>query len=408
MGKVERYLASLTGSHRPILEYLVSDVFSVLPEAVQEFLLQTSVLSRLTGALCDKVTGRDDSAQLLEQLERDNLFLVSLDASQNWYRFHPLFAEAMQHLAQQRLGESRLCELLHEASSWYEEHEMLVEAVEASLTAQDFSQAAELMERAIPPQFVNPEYHTLRRWLEQLPNEVLQRHPTLSFTYAVAILYTSDRRAPTTIARLQTPLEIAEQHWRVEGSRSKLAQVLIFRTMVAWFQGAPPHELVGARQALDMLPEEDIFWRSVSLIGVGLEELLAGKMNAARQTLIEALALAQPEGYQRIFLDEGDPLASLLRETLPEIRVESLAAYARALLYTKAQEQARQEGSTNGSPDLLVEPLSGQEKRVLRLLAAGLSTPEIARELVISANTVKTHVKNIYSKLGVNNREQVR
>jgi LuxR family maltose regulon positive regulatory protein len=611
------------------------------------------VLSRLTGALCDTVTGRDDSAQILEQLEGENLFLVSLDASQKWYRFHHLFAEAMQHLAQQRLGESRLCELFQEASAWYESHGMLAEAIEASLSAQDYSRAAGLMEQALPPLFVNPEYHTLRRWLERLPEQVLQPRPSLSFTYAVAILYTSDRRAPETLERLQAPLEMAEQHWRAEGNRHKLAQVLSFQTMVAWFQGGSLQALAGARQALEMLPEEDVFCRGLNLIATGLEELLGGKMNTARQTilaaraackaagniygilsatyflgevcarggelrqaathyrqmlegvsedvdhlilrltdfdrgraliglgalllewneldnaeqtltealeigqqlrdeelqvrsslllarllhtrgeptqarerlqmqidqtsprwrllireahsiqawlalaagdlpaveywhttraqpgsevpliqqeqeqmiaarlrmaqnqpddalrlleglqaeahahgrgrseieimiltalaysslhnrtqarqaLIEALTLAQPEGYQRVFLNEGEPLAALFRDVLPETQNESLAAYARALVYTMAQERTHQEASSKASPGLLIEPLSEQEQRVLRLLAAGRASREIAEELVISINTVKTHVKNIYGKLGVNSREQAR
>ncbi len=133
-----------------------------------------------------------------------------------------------------------------------------------------------------------------------------------------------------------------------------------------------------------------------------------GDLPRAHANLMAALALAQPEGYRRIFLDEGHPLARLLQSALSHIEDESLAIYARALLYEFAQEGARQAALLPASSDLVIEPLSEQEQRVLRLLAAGRTNPDIAGELVISINTVKTHVKNIYGKLGVNSREQAR
>jgi len=157
----EHYLATFSGSHRPILEYLVDDVFSAQPQPIQVFLLQTSILSRLTAPLCDAVTGRDDSASLLEQLERTNLFLVPLDDVGQWYRYHALFAEAMHQYARHRLGEDRLREAAHTASHWYELHGMLADAVEAALTAQAFGRAAILIERIIAPRLIQNEHYTL-------------------------------------------------------------------------------------------------------------------------------------------------------------------------------------------------------------------------------------------------------
>jgi LuxR family maltose regulon positive regulatory protein len=106
-------------------------------------LLATSLLDRLTGSLCDAVTGRDDSASLLEQLESANLFLEPLDGAGQWYRFHGLFAEAMRYAASQRLGETRLQQLALNASAWYEAQVQLNEAVEFAFQGQDFERAAD-------------------------------------------------------------------------------------------------------------------------------------------------------------------------------------------------------------------------------------------------------------------------
>ena len=203
--EVEQFLTTFAGSHRHILEYLAAEVLSAQSESLQEFLLQTSFLSRLTGSLCDAVTGRNDSAIILEQLERINLFLVPLDETQQWYRYHALFAEAMHHYARRRFGEACLRSLYDKAGRWYEQHGLLAEAVEATLSAQDLGRAAILIERIIELHRFNNELHTLRRWIEQLPEELLRTHPTLCFTYALAILFTEDRRAPAVVALLQTP-----------------------------------------------------------------------------------------------------------------------------------------------------------------------------------------------------------
>jgi LuxR family maltose regulon positive regulatory protein len=127
----------------------------------------------------------------------------------------------------------------------------------------------------------------------------------------------------------------------------------------------------------------------------------------AKQSLTQALRLAQHEGYRRLFLDEGEPLAVILAGMLPEIQEESLNNFARALLYAQAQETRGENLSPSGSLPS-VEPLSQQELRVLRLLGAGFTNPEIAQELVVSLNTVKSHIKSIYRKLNVRGRSEAR
>jgi LuxR family maltose regulon positive regulatory protein len=128
----------------------------------------------------------------------------------------------------------------------------------------------------------------------------------------------------------------------------------------------------------------------------------------ARQTLSEALVLAQPEGYQRLFLDEGAPMAALLQALVPEVKEPSLSAYLQTLLLAFDRDESGtlqvKDEIKNRMPHPLVEPLSDRELEVLRLLNTELSGPEIAAELVISVNTLKTHLKHIYGKLNARSR----
>jgi LuxR family maltose regulon positive regulatory protein len=473
-----------------------------------------------------------------------------------------------------------------------------------------------------------------------LPEAVLHAHPNLCFNYAVVLLFTSDRYAPATIARLEGPLRVAEEAWRRENNEARLGQVLALRSTAALWQGDLTHAFAYARESLELLPEHDVFWRGVSLLNVGLEEALNGRIDRAQQlfietralcgaaqnihgvlaatfwlgetcawrgefdqasqlyqqvlaeaiggeemlddqaaaglglaliayerneldvaeqqathardlsvqrsneeeyvhasvllarithargqttpaqevlralaartqrplllqeillwqtrlalasgdvetarhwaeahsqrldvphvqqeqaalllarvqlidqkpdaavqllepwrvdahqnwrvrseleilcvqtlayanqanmahahkTLTQALTLAQPKGYRRLFLDEGEQLAQLLQALVPDLGKRPIGTYATLLLRDFTTARSGQLSPSVSSP--LLEPLSPQELRVLRLLAAGLSNPEIARELVVSPNTIKTQVQSIYRKLNVNSREE--
>ena len=159
-----------------------------------------------------------------------------------------------------------------------------------------FAALRALIEQNIAPRLVQNEYHTLRRWIEQLPEGVLRPHPTLCWSYAIAILFTSDRYAPATLARLEPPLAMAEQHWRGAGHQPKLGEVLAFRALVAWFQRDLAHTFTYAHGSLALLPAENRQWRGISLLFVGLEEFWAGKLATARQTVLQSLELSNTVG----------------------------------------------------------------------------------------------------------------
>src|SRR5437879_9823247 len=143
------FIASFAGDDRYIVDYLVEEVLQRQPDTVRTFLRDTSILERLSGPLCDAITGRDDGKAMLEALERANLFVVPLDDRRRWYRYHHLFADVLRA---RLLDEhpDHVPDLHGRASAWYQHNGEPSEAIRHSLAAEDFPRAAELVERAVP------------------------------------------------------------------------------------------------------------------------------------------------------------------------------------------------------------------------------------------------------------------
>lgn len=647
--EIEAFTQAFSGGHRYVSDYLIKEVFESQPAQVQDFLLKTCFLTRLTPSLVDAVTETDGGAAMLAALERGSLFTVQLEhaGGQTWYRYNPLFAESIQALARQRLDGAAVQGLFEKASDWYGYHGSLDEAIETALSAGLHERALTLIEAYLDRHDLR-ELRTLARWLAAIPQPAIFRRPLIAFTGAQIILYSSDRFNPATAAKLEPYLRAAEAAWRAEENHARLGQLLSFRGTLVWWQGDLQKAFRYARQSLEELPEQDVFWRGNSLLiasheafnagrmldgqglalearallgasqniyavlaadgllvdifywqgeleqaealsqqilteavgddslpddsmlddqsfaslnlahiayerglldqaeayaaralnlgqqranglaqaqagsrlaavraakndltgalellkslegaiqnpvflrelqnarallavrsgdlaalagwekmiaaenagilplqreretfilarlriaqgqtGEALELLRPWKLDAAEngrarsqvealiletlaqqaganlpesvRPLVDALALGKSKGYRRLFLDEGARLARLFQAVLPMIPNRSLHLFASSLLHAFTPAELAQLPAE--TPRVQIEPLSQQELRVLRLLVAGLSNLEIAQELVVSTNTIKTQVKSIYRKLDVNSREGAR
>ncbi|MBK9942355.1 MAG: hypothetical protein IPP13_12145 [Kouleothrix sp.] len=284
-------LASFSGRHPHVVAYLVSEVLDAQAEPLRTFLLLTSALARLNAGLCDAVTGRSDSAQLLDQLVHTNLFLLPLGATEHgWYRYYPLFAEALQQYARQQLDSAALQTLHTHACAWYEAHGLLPEAVDAALAAAAWERAATLIEALVARDGFN-QAHTLRRWVEQMPAAAVQSRPLLCFGYAVALLFTSDRYAPATAAVVERWVQLAEAHWQVERNTPRLGQVAALRAMVAFWQDDLPRTFAYTQQARALLDTHDVLYQGICRLYAGIEALLDGKVADAKDLALEARAL---------------------------------------------------------------------------------------------------------------------
>jgi LuxR family transcriptional regulator, maltose regulon positive regulatory protein len=226
---------------------------------VQAFLLRTSILDRLTGSLCDAVTGRTGSDVLLEELEHANLFLVPLDEHRQWYRYHHLFAEMLRARLQREIGTEGLAALYARASAWYEQNGMPAEAVEAALSAGDFARAARFIDidtSLVWSMLLGLEDATLRRWLERFPREFLLTDAQLCLVYAFSL-----NQSETPDAH-EVPLAVAERLFQAQGNHTGLGWAYALRALAAAERGDGTQALTFSQQALQLLPADELLGRS--------------------------------------------------------------------------------------------------------------------------------------------------
>ncbi|MFI5694534.1 LuxR C-terminal-related transcriptional regulator [Kribbella sp. NPDC051586] len=609
------FINDFAGDDRYVVDYLVDEVLDREPERVRRFLLETSVVDRLTGPLCDAVTGQPGGPAMLEALERQNLFVVPLDDRRQWYRYHHLFADVLRARLLAERGD--IADLHRRAAQWYDDAGDTVAAVHHAVAAGDTDHAADLVELAVPALRRDRQEATIRRWLDDIPGEVLRRRPVLGIGFVGALMASNEfpgveqrlqdierqlagpvdelvvvdraelERLPSAIETYRAALDLiagnpagtiehaavalqlvipgddltisaasalsALASWaggdlesahrgyaaaaagleraghisdvlgcsvtladlEITRGRLRQAQATLERALdlagdgirgasdmyvglsrIAWerndldaatdylrraeelgtasdlpqnpyrwrlamarireaqgdLDGAldlldaaikvyvgdfspdvrpltavrarlliRQGDLSAAQEWADNVPDELSYLheyehvtvarlmmaqrkdavpllerlraaaenRTGSLIEILVLQALAGRDQAA---LERALTLAEPEGYARVFIAEGEPMLTMLQRHRPA------SAYLRRLL-----DAARQPARVS-APQPLLDPLSDRELDVLRLLTSELDGPSIARELVVSLNTVRTHTKHIYTKLGVNSR----
>ena len=290
--------------HRSLQEFFLVEIFNAQPEPLQTFLLQTSRLRRLTGSLCDAVTGRQDSAEWLALIERSGFFLEALDTNGRWYRYYALWAATLRSEALRRLGPAALRALQAAASHWYDENAMPVEAIETALAAQEYALAARLIIQLNTHTYF-PEYHTMQRWIEQLPPSLLQAQPELCFLLAQARLFAEDAGGPPwKIDAVEDLLLLAETGWKAEGQQLQLGILYALRATFTLVHGRIPQAAIYARQALQLLPvfhterpyaqqpPEWIEWHCGCLMAVGLDMAAAGSFTQAYQFLLQGYKLS--------------------------------------------------------------------------------------------------------------------
>lgn len=250
-------LTAFTGTHRFVLDYLSEEVLSRQPASVQAFLLQTSILERLSGSLCDAVTGDEGSQAMLESLERDNLFVVALDDVREWYRYHQLFADLLRTRLQETTPAS-LPELHRRASIWYEEHDLILEAFHHARLASDLERSIHLIEQhTYALAFGGPAHatvnwlHSVLAFLYTLPDECIETHPRLCLSQVLLLLLTG--QVPEALRRLEVAKQVASRVASGSALQVLLTEAAVFHAYIVFLQGDLASSVALAEQVANQL-----------------------------------------------------------------------------------------------------------------------------------------------------------
>jgi LuxR family maltose regulon positive regulatory protein len=297
---VTGFVKSFTGSHRFVLDYLIEEVLNQQPQCIQTFLLQTAILDRLTGSLCDALTGQEDGQATLETLEQDNLFIVPLDNERRWYRYHHLFADLLRQRLQQRVSSSSgddgwsVADLHLRASQWYEDNGMEIQAFHHAAAANDVGRAVRLIEEEGLPVHRYDAVTQITNWLASLPATVLNARPSLWIKHARMLL-----AAGQTIG-VEEKLQAAETAVRGaepdEVTRDLLGRIAANRATLASSQYQIETLIAEARRALDYLHPDNLDYRGSTSWKLGFAYLVQGDRAAANQAYTEAVSITKASG----------------------------------------------------------------------------------------------------------------
>ena len=297
---VTAFIDGFAGDDRYIVDFLAEEVLQRQPEHVQHFLLQTSILDRLSGPLCDAVTGQDGGKAKLAALERGNLFLVPLDDRRRWYRYHQLFADVLHaRLLDEQPDDAP--DLHRRASAWYEQNDEPSEAIRHALAAQDFERAADLTELAIPAMRRSRQETAILGWLELLPDEVVRVRPVLSVGFAGALLAGGEYEGVE--ARLRDAerwLDAPAAEMVVvddEEFRRLPAEIELYRAAQALVRDDGPGTVRHARRALELSPADEHLGRASAAALMGLAFWASGDLEAGYSGYAECMAGLRRAGH---------------------------------------------------------------------------------------------------------------
>lgn len=307
-GGIDEFLIGITGTSRHILDYLVDEVFEAQPEGIKSFLLKTSVLNRLNSSLCDATADLSGSQAILDELDKSNLFIVSLDSERQWYRYHHLFSEFLRGRLKQ-YGAEQIQELHAQAALWYEEHDLQRQAISHYLTVHDYTNAVRLIEQLAGPMLANSEVSTLQPWLDTLPDEFVVSRPRLCLSYAQSMLYRGQENAAVPwldkAERGLNALESretedvdseesgVEENKEIERMRGELAA---HRGTQAGIRGRVDDAIQYCNEALKRLSEEDTLARARVAYNLGMAYLHRDENDSAERQFIQAKKLAVEAG----------------------------------------------------------------------------------------------------------------
>jgi LuxR family maltose regulon positive regulatory protein len=289
-----QFIRLFSGSHRYIMDYLVDEVLVRQPEDIQNFLMKTSILKRLCGPLCDALLDRTGSQTKLENLEKANLFLVSLDDERRWYRYHHLFANLLSSRLNHYLPPSDIRELHSRAASWFAQNNQSDHAMHHALIAGEYELAANIIEENALQMIGEGETITLMSWIANLPEDLVnERLPLIRFKIWGLGFAGKIDQAALLFPKIGEKLESQAQTKETQAIRGEIA---IFRSVAANYHCQFQEAIDQCHKALALIPEESTRIRAIAIFALGDIYRAQGDMSRSYRAFVEAGWMAQEFG----------------------------------------------------------------------------------------------------------------
>ena len=310
------FIQAFSGTHAFVLDYLLEEVLHKQPERVQEFLLRTSILERLSGDLCDALWPDTPIGQeTLESLERANLFVIPLDRERRWYRYHHLFGDLLRQRAGQNLNPEDIAHDHIRASEWYEKNGEMHEAFQHAIAAKDFNRAADLAEKGWEAINASLQPATWLAWTRHLPEDVICLRPVLCTQIAWSFTDTGQveasesrlRDSERCLADSANAIVVEERQFRTLPARIAFARAL--NSQVAGMSSATVSH---AEEALTLVPEDDPFLAAQIKSVLGIAYWGNGQLDAAAQSMREWIESTTKAGNTVFAIASGFGLADIL------------------------------------------------------------------------------------------------
>lgn len=295
------FIDALKGDNRFIMDYLIEEVLKIQTDDVKEFLLQTSILEQFSAPLCNTVLNRIDSQEVLENLDRDGMFIIPLDTDRHWYRYHHLFAD----LLKQRLllRDKNLIEDLHtKASNWYEENEMYDLAIEHTLVIKDYVKSIQVLGEIVEKMWKNGLHSAILSYGDLIPDELIKRNAEFCLYYSWLLIPAGQiqRAEPFLVcAERETKKVINDENSSreaVQNNKKLLGKISVAFAYLNSHEAKSEEIFNFCKTAMGYLLEDDPLWLSWAWFSYGTAYYSMGDLHGSNEAFKKAMNYAKKSG----------------------------------------------------------------------------------------------------------------
>lgn len=300
-GDVSGFIRDLKGDNQYIMDYLMEEVLKNQSDDIKEFLLQTSILEQVSSSLCNALLNRNDSQLIIENLEKNNMFVIPLDTERQWYRYHHLFSDLLKQKLQLR-GKDSITELHRKACDWFEQNNLFDLAIEHALAVKNYEKSMQLIGKVVEEKWKNGQHTAIIKYSGLFPEEIIKKNPELCF-YISWILITGGQ-----IKEAEPFLSCAEKITAEKLSDSDLTidevhyfnklsgKIAVAYTYLNSHEEHADKIFDYSKTALEKLPEDDPFWFSWAWFSKGIAWFSHGDLEESSGAFQKAFEYGKKSG----------------------------------------------------------------------------------------------------------------